>query len=120
MGNLDKMVGQSANNIGYSVNLTTTWFNTASNQKYYDLYSSSQFTGSDDTNIQFCTLEACGGHALFETASWYGDYAGLSRSDLPWLYRGGSYAGAFASTRSGGYASVFYGFRTVAVVGQSS
>ena len=70
--------------------------------KYYDLYSSEIFTGDFETNMGLCTLDSCGGDALFETANWYSDYAYFVDSDGPWFNRGCAFAfdasaGAFGS-----------------------
>ena len=91
------------------------------NAKYYDNYPASVFSGgSSSTNMKFCTFEICGGHALNETANWYGDSISFVSSGFPWLARGNqsiseSYAGAFSSgaTAGGGFSN--YSWRAVLV-----
>jgi len=67
--------------------------------KYYDLYSSEQFKNVPTTDANLCTLETCGGHALYETNGWYSDYgyfaSNVSGDDgiNPWFIRGGGYDG---------------------------
>ena len=63
------------------------------NSKYYDLYLQSQFNGDYSTNLQLCTLETCGGHALNETVNWYSDFADFVDSEGPWFERGGNGGG---------------------------
>ena len=95
------------------------------NRKYYDLYLQSQFNGSYSTNMQLCTLETCGGHALSETASWYNDYANFVDPEYPWFLRGGNYnnganAGAFFSNYGHGHVLNTYSWRSVLVVGDGA
>lgn len=65
--------------------------------KYYHIYklATNTVTGSQiklDTNISnACDGEACYGHALSETKSWYGDAGTYSRTDYPWMRRGCGY-----------------------------
>ena len=98
-------------------------FTVMPDKKYYDLYSSSQFTGTSGTNASLCTLDTCGGHALYETNGWYGDDAYFVYSGDPWFARGGSYydgagAGAFRSTiDSGSWFNHSPSWRSVLVVG---
>ncbi len=79
--------------------------------KYYDSY-----TGTIPSNA--CN-GICYGHALSETASWYGDYAALVSSAAPWFNRGGcstgdgASAGVFASLINGGGTHVHLSFRIV-------
>ena len=89
--------------------------------KYYDLYLSSQFTGDFDTNFELCTLETCGGYALYETANWYGNYAYFVDFGYPWFFRGGYYsdgsrAGAFGADIYDGGSNNFISWRSVLVV----
>ena len=95
------------------------------NSKYYDLYLQSQFNGSYSTNMQLCTLETCGGHALSETASWYNDYADFVVPGYPWFLRGGIYndgalAGVFGSNSDYGFAIDYSSWRSVLVVGDGA
>ena len=69
-------------------------------EKYYDLYSG-------DSAATACSNEVCYGHALSETAGWYGDSNYFSGSSLPWVIRGGSHsdglnAGVFCYVRTYG------------------
>lgn len=59
--------------------------------KYYNLYTSSSYTG----------------HALTETKNWYSDNAYFVDSDIPWFIRGGG----FNSTTAAGvfFFGYFYG-----------
>ena len=100
-GALEYVMGNYNNTTGSS------GFSTLPNAKYYDNYPSSIFTGDYGTNITFCTLATCGGHALNETANWYGDSAYFVHSSFPWFLRGGSCntgsdAGAFGSSSNNG------------------
>ena len=79
---------------------------------YVDLYNI--------TSNNSCTWNTsgsgCGGHALFETASWGGDYSVFVDSSSPWFERGGgssdvSYAGVFASRYLHGDGDANLGFR---------
>ena len=88
-----------------SSGFTADWF--TNNSKYYDLYDSSIFTGNNSTNMAFCSLTTCGGHALNETKNWYSDTANFVNSSGPWFSRGGSYystsnAGAFNAYNNNG------------------
>ena len=84
----------------------------ASVPPYVDLYNI--------TSNNSCTWNTsgsgCGGHALFETASWGGDYSVFVDSSSPWFERGGgssdvSYAGVFASRYLHGDGDANLGFR---------
>ncbi len=94
-------------------------FTTFPPSKYYDLYSGTQFTGSySSSNKALCTITACGGHALSETAGWYNDYAYFVNSDYPWFVRGGYFgdgagAGAFSFDSAIGGGDNDSGFRSV-------
>ena len=105
MGNYNNTIGSSG-------------FSTLPNAKYYDNYPASIFAGDYNTNMTFCTLETCGGHALNETRAWYSDYANFVNSSSPWFRRGGyyvnsRYAGAFISDYYNGNASGSYSWRGV-------
>ena len=78
MGNYNNTIGNSG-------------FTTLPDSKYYDVYSSDVFTGTSTTNINFCTLATCGGHALNETAGWYSDSSRFVYSSSAWFRRGGYY-----------------------------
>ena len=111
-GALEYVMGNYNNTIGSS------GFSTLPNAKYYDNYPASIFAGDYNTNMTFCTLETCGGHALNETRAWYSDYAYFVYSGYPWFVRGGSYgdgrgAGAFSSYDYIGIASSAYSWRGV-------
>ena len=91
--------------------------------KYYDLYLQTQFNETYDTNMNLCTLETCGGHALNETVGWYRDNADFVSPEDPWFLRGGSWiyntdAGAFSSL---GDCGVYSGsWRSVVLVGDGA
>ena len=77
--------------------------------KYYDLYTSA-------TLSQACDGQVCYGHALSETAGWYGDGQYLLSSTSPWFRRGGAYnhiltAGVFRFSADTGGASLWWSFR---------
>ena len=67
----------------YSSTKGSSGFSTMPASKYYDVYSKSE--------INFCTIDTCGGHALFETAEWYGDMDSFVSSSKPWFNRGCSW-----------------------------
>jgi len=96
-------------------------FSTLPESKYYNNYLSSQFTGEYDTNMTLCTLETCGGHALNETAGWYGNTAYFVDFWGLWFKRGGVYsvgsvAGAFFADYDDGHAVDNNSWRSVLVV----
>jgi len=98
----------------YSDTIGSSGFTAMPAKKYYDKY--------EITAASSCTLATCGGHALYETNAWYGDYAGFVYSGGQWFNRGGRYglganAGAFGFNRSGGYSSDDDSWRSVLVVG---
>ena len=59
------------------------------NEKYYNLYKVSSETVINSRNT--CNGGMCYGHALSETAYWYGDYAVFVNFSLPCFGRGGYY-----------------------------
>ncbi|MBR7042201.1 MAG: BspA family leucine-rich repeat surface protein, partial [Bacilli bacterium] len=78
--------------------------------KYYDVYTSAT-----------CTVAMCGGHALNETAGWYGDTIEFVTSSNPWFLRGGTYqdkeaTGIFFYQAKDGTASLFRGTKAVMAV----
>ena len=117
-GAYEPVMGNFGNTTSRS-GFAATWFTTNGNSKYYNLYASSDFTGTYSTNFTFCTLATCGGHALNETKSWYSDTANFCSSSNPWFdrgdYAGGAYAGAFHSNSGDGSASTYYSWRGVLV-----
>ena len=62
-----------------------SWF--ANNTKYYDKYTVGSYAACTNTNTD--KDKECIGHALGETAGWYGDYANFIFSGQPWFKRGG-------------------------------
>ncbi|MBQ8219287.1 MAG: hypothetical protein IJZ79_05990, partial [Bacilli bacterium] len=103
---------------GFDDTAETGFFAQLSNQKYYDLYSSDRFNGDQVTNVTKCSVATCGGHALFETKSWYGDTVYFVSSARPWFFRGGNYgntssAGAWGFYYGNGDVGSSYGFRSV-------
>ena len=101
----------------YSTNLSqssgsTSYMKTAVKPPYVDIYNI-------DSNIS-CTWNTsgsgCGGHALFETAGWGGDFSYFVDSSVPWFGRGGNWsngtgAGVFGSGYNNGYYYYGSGFR---------
>ena len=94
--------------------------------KYYDLYLESQFNGTENTNISLCTLETCGGQALFETNKWYNAQNTFANLDGPWFRRGQpaaslnnshySYTDIFAFADSRGKSSDANSWRSILIV----
>ena len=79
--------------------------------KYYDSYTSTILT-------EACGGGVCYGHALSETAGWYGDHANFAYSMSPWLARGGFYnyestAGIYARNYASG---ILYGHASFRIV----
>ena len=114
MGNRAKTIGSSGFDSGF--------FTVINNQKYYDLYTAEVFKGNSETDYNYCGVETCGGHALSETKSWYGDYAYFVNSSAPWFDRGGGYSssnsvyiGLFFFHRNIGNSSVNTAFRSVLI-----
>ena len=103
MGNYNNTIGNSG-------------FTTLPDNKYYDVYSSDVFTGTSTTNINFCTLATCGGHALNETAGWYSDSSRFVYSSSAWFRRGGYYnssaSGIFYFYYNNGTNFASFSFRT--------
>jgi len=106
MGVLNKTVSESE---------ISTW----PMEKYYDNYTS---TDPSSTSISLsetaCDGGICYGHALSETARWYGDSAAFVRTSVPWFIRGGrcdggSGAGVFNSFSYTGHSSSDLSFRVV-------
>ena len=71
--------------------------------KYYDIYKTDNITTACDNK------GPCLGHAMSETASWYGDYANnMVKPSYPWFLRGGTHtnitsiAGVFSQFNSVG------------------
>ena len=64
---------------------SSSGFNSLPDEKYYNNYTGSSYTG----------------HALTETAHWYSDDAGFVSTGAPWFRRGGSCS-------YGAHAGVFY------------
>ena len=78
--------------------------------KYYDVYTFK--------DVDLCTTEICGGHALTETQGWYGDTAFFVSSYYPWFRRGGLYsngasAGVWNFDGEGGVSYSGYSWRSV-------
>ena len=64
---------------------SSSGFNSLPDEKYYNNYTGSSYTG----------------HALTETKKWYGDNDGFVSASYPWFARGGYYG-------AGGVTGVFY------------
>ena len=104
----------------YNGTTVSSGFSTMPNAKYYDNYPASVFTGDYSTNMTFCTLETCGGHALHETKNWYNNYANFVDSGSPFFARGdgfydGTHASAFHSYYYNGAWRHYNSFRGVLV-----
>ncbi len=96
-----------------------------SKEKYYNLYKAS--TTKDEMpssstltySIKACDGRLCYGHALSETAGWYGNYAGFVYRESPWSGRGGhcrsTSAGVFYSSYSSGSVGSDNGSRFVLI-----
>ncbi len=101
MGNYNGTIGKSG-------------FSSFPSSKYYDTYTS-------ETDRTACNEGICYGHALSETAGWYGDYVYFVYSTYPWFVHGGGYgsasdtlkAGVFATHNASGTAYSFDSFRVV-------
>ena len=101
----------------YSTNLSqsggsTTYMKTAAKPPYVDIYNI-----TSNNNCTWNTSgSGCGGHALFETAGWSGDYSNFVDSSYPWFRRGGHWnngasAGVFNSYSYNGGDNYGGGFR---------
>ena len=78
----------------YNKTIKTSGFSSFPNEKYYNNYTGTTYTG----------------HALTETSGWYSDIAYFVNSSNPWFIQGGNlgdstYAGVFSFYNSGGYSS---------------
>ncbi len=63
-------------------------------KKYYNVYKTATPTSSIWSTAKpelACNSNICYGHALSETAEWYGDYALFGIRSYPWFRRGGTY-----------------------------
>ena len=83
--------------------------------KYYDIYKTNNVSTACDNN------GPCLGHAMSETASWYGDYASMVSSSSPWFVRGGNSnytttAGVFYRSYDDGNSYNSYSARVVGFV----
>jgi len=99
MGNYNNIIGSS----GFSI---------LPDIKYYNLYLISSMSS--------CTLETCGGHALFEVAGWYDDSNYFVDSNNSWFERSGGYddeqsAGVFFMTSYVGYDGYYDSCRSVLI-----
>ncbi len=106
-GAWDRVMGNYNNTVASS-GFDATWFK--DNTKYYDRYSV--------TSTSSCTDTECKGHALNETAGWYGDKASFVSSGYPWFGYGGlpdydTIAGLFQFSTHNGLWSVNVSFRVV-------
>ena len=85
--------------------------------KYYDKYANSANSNTNDGS-ESCNNGKCLGHAMSETASWYGDFANMVYSSKPWFVRGGdysnaTYAGVFARDYISGNSRYYESARVV-------
>ena len=113
-GAWEYVMGNYSTNLSQTSNSTYNYreVKTPIKPPYVDIYNI--------TSNNSCTWNtdgsSCGGHALFETASWGGDIAYFVNSGLPWFVRGGnsgggSGAGVFASNYDYGFNYTYVGFR---------
>jgi len=111
-----------AGNSGFAGKSTTSGIDVEGlewpNEKYYEVYKASSGTTINSTTA--CNGGVCYGHALSETAGWYGDNVGFVSSTSPWFQRGVQYdsgtgAGVFSSTCIDGNVSSRYSTRVVLV-----
>lgn len=59
-------------------------FTSLPERKYYDVFNL--------TSLSACTLETCGGQALYETSEWYSDLSNfISSNTYPWIVRSGGH-----------------------------
>lgn len=102
MGNYNNVAGSSG-------------FSKFPESKYYDLFKL--------TALSQCTIEICGGQALFETSEWYSDLSNfISNNSYPWIVRSGGYgdaetAGAFNFGRNIGQSTNLSSMRAALLVG---
>ncbi len=102
--------------VGSTTDYGSSGFSSLPDSKYYDNYSSTQFSGTTTSNFGLCTLATCGGYALNETYGWYSDNANFPTS---WFRRGGcptsnySKCGAFSVDYSNGSADSDGTFRLI-------
>ncbi|MBQ2872554.1 MAG: hypothetical protein IJE89_00970 [Bacilli bacterium] len=121
-GKQEYVMGHYGDTIG---SMDKSGFTSMPEKKYYDLYSPTDFPGTASENLSYCTIDTCGGHALNETAGWYGDNQSggfVSSEGKDWFFRGGLYSngttsGAFYFNDHFGTAFDTYGFRSVIVTG---
>ena len=78
----------------YDNNISNSGFVSLPESKYYDNYTS--------TDSSMACNGVCYGHALSETAGWYGDHSYFLSSAWAWLGRGGS---TYSGNHAGMYAS---------------
>jgi len=95
----------------YNNNISTSGFVSLPSSKYYNNYT-------DTSTKSACNGEVCYGHALSETAEWYGDFASTFSSSNSWIMRGGS---IYNTTQAGifffnSYGGVEYGYSTFRVI----
>lgn len=101
--------------------ISSAGFTSMPDLKYYNYYSPTQFTSDYLGNKSLCTLDTCGGHALYETAGWYSDsYGFVSGETYTWFLRGRRHEyeeliGIFAYDRFEGRGSANVGFHVVAI-----
>ena len=93
--------------IGSSGFESTVFTGNTIESKYYDIYANSTNSTSNDGS-QSCNNGVCLGHAMSETASWYGDYTHVVTSSYPWFLLGGyyfdnTYAGVFSRDFAQGF-----------------
>lgn len=96
--------GQSLAPVNNLSGFDDNFFTTRSNQKYFDVYPINIFNKDSVFNAMECTLETCGGHALFETYGWFNSIYFFPHKDNNFIKRGcGNYSYVYASQFCYGY-----------------
>ena len=104
--------GTSTPTIGNSGFGSTVFTGNTIESKYYNIYKTNDVLTACDNN------GPCLGHAMSETASWYGDYSNMVSSSFPWFVRGDlcisdSGAGVFYHSYANGLSGSDYSARVV-------
>ena len=86
----------------YNKTIGSSGFNSLPDEKYYNNYTATSYSG----------------HALTETQEWYWDSAGYVESSYPWYSRGGTFvdssnAGVFKFTQANGGRGDYMSFHVV-------
>ena len=82
--------GSESPTIGNSGFASNVFTGNTIESKYYDIYANATNSDTNDGS-QSCNNGICYGHAISETARWYGDFTHMIYSNYSWFVRGGSY-----------------------------